>query len=88
MISVEKINETTFNVVVESTSRTEHTVTLDPGYYQKLTSSEVSEEKLIEKSFEFLLERESNRSILSEFNLKVINNYFPEYEKTIQKMLE
>ncbi|MDX2343195.1 MAG: hypothetical protein QNL12_05390 [Acidimicrobiia bacterium] len=42
---------------------------------------------LVEKSFEFLLERESNTSILSSFELPVIDRYFPEYETTITKML-
>ena len=39
---------------------------------------------LIKKSFEFLLERESKESILRKFNLKVINQYFPEYEQEIK----
>jgi hypothetical protein len=43
---------------------------------------------LVEKSFEFLLERESNTSILSSFDLPVIGRYFPEYESTIRKMLK
>jgi hypothetical protein len=31
----------------------------------------------------FLLDREPNTSILKNFNLKIINNYFPEYNKKI-----
>jgi len=42
---------------------------------------------LVEKSFEFLLDRESNTSILRSFELPVIGQYFPEYETTISKML-
>jgi len=42
----------------------------------------------VEKSFEFLLERESNTSILRSFELPVIGNYFPEYETTIGTLLE
>ena len=30
-----------------------------------------------------ILDREPNTSILENFNLKVIKNYFPEYEKKI-----
>jgi hypothetical protein len=48
----------------------------------------VSPEILIERSFEFLLERESNRSILSRFDLPVIGRYFPEYESAIRQRLE
>ena len=44
--------------------------------------------RLVERSFDFLLERESNRTILSTFDLSVIQRYFPEYERTIGGMLE
>jgi len=85
MITVEKINDTTFKVTVQG--RTTHRVTLSPSYYKKLTHNNATPEKLIEKSFEFLLQRESNTSILSRFDLPIINQYFPEYESTIQNML-
>jgi hypothetical protein len=48
----------------------------------------VPAEKLVGKSFEFLLERESNTSILRSFDLPVIQRYFPEYEQTIRTMLK
>ena len=88
MITVQKINDTTFKVTVKSGTVTNHTVTVDPSYYEKLTGGQVSVEVLVEKSFEFLLEREGNTSILSTFDLPVIGQYFPEYETTIQKMLK
>jgi hypothetical protein len=62
-------------------------VTLRQDAYQRLTAGNVAPEKPIEKSFEFLLERESNTSILCRFDLAVIGRYFPEYEKTIVKRL-
>ena len=86
MITVEKITESKFRVTVESRTTTSHEVTVRPSYYQKLTSGGISYETLIQKSFEFLLERESNTSILKSFELSVINQYFPEYEGTIRKM--
>jgi hypothetical protein len=43
---------------------------------------------LVETSFKFLLERESNTSILSRFDLPIIERYFPEYEETIKDMLD
>ena len=49
----------------------------------KLIERNMSREKFIESSFKFLLDREPNTSILENFNFKVINNYFPEYEKKI-----
>jgi hypothetical protein len=60
-------------------------VKLSADYYQKLTGGRVSPEALIEKSFEFLLERESNTMILSHFDLPLIGRYFPEYEETMLK---
>jgi len=42
----------------------------------------------VERSFKFLLQRESNTSILRSFELSDISRYFPEYEKTIQEMLK
>jgi hypothetical protein len=86
-IEVVKQNSTTFQVTVRAKTTTVHTVTLRQDDYQRLTGGKVTAEKLIEKSFEFLLERESNTSILSRFDLPVIGDYFPEYEKTIVSRL-
>lgn len=82
-IEIVKRDSETFQVTVRAQSTTVHTVTLKYDDYQRLTGGKVSPEKLIEKSFEFLLERESNASILTRFDLTVIGRYFPEYEKTI-----
>ncbi len=85
MIEVEKKNGGEFLVIVdEENSKTEHNVELDDEYYQNLTRGKITEEELIKKSFQFLLERESKESILSKFNLRVIKSYFPEYEKEIK----
>jgi hypothetical protein len=84
---VEKSDEHTFKVTVSGPTTTTHTVTVDPSYHETLTGGRVTAEKLVEKSFEFLLERESNTSILRSFKLPVIGRYFPEYEATIRKML-
>ena len=46
-----------------------------------------SAEDLLEASFRFLLEREPNTSILTSFDLPLINNYFPEYEQEIRARL-
>ncbi|MFQ5756364.1 MAG: hypothetical protein ACE5H7_09765 [Acidiferrobacterales bacterium] len=87
MIKVEKIDEKTFKVVVKDVATTTHTVSVSPEYYEKLTEGRVNTETLVEKSFEFLLEREPNTSILSMFDLPVIGRYFPEYEGTIKRTL-
>ncbi len=82
-IQIHQLNPTTFEVTVEARATTTHTVTLTPGYHQKLTGGRLSAEQLIRNSFEFLLERESNTSILSRFDLPLIQTYFPDYEETI-----
>ena len=87
MVTVKPIDSTTFEVIVEATTQTTHKVTVTHSYYEKLTGKRVAPEMLVEKSFEFLLQREGNTSILSSFELPVISRYFPEYEKTVGKML-
>lgn len=44
-------------------------------------------EKVVEKSFEFLLEKEPKESILSEFDITEISNYYPEFLKDLEKRL-
>tara|TARA_Y100000034_G_C6658789_1_gene288729 strand:- start:79 stop:345 length:267 start_codon:yes stop_codon:yes gene_type:complete len=85
MITVNKIDENTFSVKVsEGDSSTEHEVNLEDNYYIQLTDRKIPKELLIEKSFEFLLEREPKESILSNFDLKVISVYFSDYEHKIK----
>ncbi len=86
MLHITKVDDTTFKIAVDGRRQTTHRVTVNPAYYQKLTGGNVTPEVLIEKSFEFLLERESNTDILSAFDLPLIGKYFPEYEETLRKM--
>ena len=81
MIKVEKKNQQEFTVKVEGK---EYNVGLDDEYWQDLTGGKIAKEELIKKSFEFLLEREPKESILSRFNLRIINQYFPEFEEEIR----
>lgn len=84
MIKITKTKPDNFIVEVEtSDGKTSHNVVLKDSYYENLINGEISKEELIEKSFEFLLKKESNQSILREFNLEKINDYFPEFEKVI-----
>ena len=88
MIDVEILTDTTFKVTVRRTRTTTHEVTVRPSYYHKLTGGKAAIETLVKRSFEFLLEHESNADILRTFDLPVIGSYFPEYEMTIQKWLK
>jgi hypothetical protein len=71
-----------FDVGVEGRN---YRVILSREYYQKLTGGDIGPEDLVQKSFEFLLEREPASSILPKFELSIISNYFPEYEEEISK---
>jgi hypothetical protein len=70
-----------------SGSQTRHKVTMDKEYYAKISNGIVGPEDFVKKSFQFLLKRENKDSILREFNVKQIREYFPEYENEIKKML-
>jgi len=82
MIKVEKKNQQEFIVKVEGK---EYNVNLDDEYWQDLTRGKIAKEELIKKSFKFLLEREPKESILPRFDLRVINQYFPEFKDEIRK---
>jgi len=88
MIEVEKKDQEEFRVRVEEKDASkEYMVSLEDSYYQDLTRRKITKEELIEKSFKFLLERESKESILSKFNLKIIKSYFPEFEEEIRRAI-
>lgn len=86
-VIVKKLDALTFEVTVEGATCTIHIVTLPPDYAEKLTAGRISALRLITLSFEFLLAREPNTSILRRFDLPLIASYFPEYEQTISKLL-
>ena len=87
MISVEAIDNNSFKVSVTKDSSTEHIVLLSDRFHQDVTNNKLTKTELITHSFEFLLKRESNQSILKKFNLEVINQYFPEYIEEIKKII-
>jgi hypothetical protein len=87
-IEVEPLRAGEYRVrVIEGGSETSHIVTLQPGDHQRLTGGKARPEELIERSFEFLLEREPKESILARFDLPVIARYFQEYERDIKHRL-
>jgi hypothetical protein len=74
-----------FDVEVRAGSTTTHCVTLARSDYEWLVGGKsCPPEELVRKSFDFLLERESNQSILRRFDLPLIARYFPEYETEIR----
>ena len=82
-----KKKDNTFTVSIKSLISSEHEITLNDEFYFLITKGIKSKEELILFSFKFLLERENNTSILSNFNLETIQNYFPEYKNEIQNWI-
>ena len=75
-INVQQKDNDTFDVTVNESSTTQHTVTVTDAYYDKLTNGSVEKKDLVHESFVFLLAREPNTAILSQFELNVIQRYF------------
>ena len=73
--------------VSDSASSTTHQVTVTSDHLARYAPAGTSPEKLLHASFDFLLERESKESILSKFDLSVIERYFPEFPRQIRKLL-
>lgn len=81
---VDKIdNEWIFSVKIENKN---YKVTVDENYWKKITKEKISPKELVKNSFKFLLEREPKESILPEFNLKQIEDYFPEYKESMKRV--
>ncbi len=87
MISVSLVDANTYEVIVSGDTETAHRVRMSPDYYRKLSGATVTHEWVLVQAFQFLLEREPNTSILEEFDLSVINRYFPEFEDEMTQRL-
>ena len=85
-IKVTPIGTREFEVVVGEGGST-HRVTVPEDLVVELRLPEDDLEGVVRESFEFLLEREPASSIMPEFSLDVIPNYFPEYKGELPKRL-
>ena len=86
-------------ISVQSAGNAKYRVTIDEGATKSTHEVGVSAlelakyggnataERLVEASFEFLLEREPKESILRTFSLSDIERYFPEYPKQLRQLL-
>jgi hypothetical protein len=84
-VSVTAKGQDTFEVMVTTQSTTTHLVTVSDAIHTKLTNKKISKEILLKKSFEFLLARELNTSILSQFKIEVVSQYFANYVGAVGK---
>ena len=86
-IFIRELLDNKFEITVKKRIITKHIVILTNEYHDSVTKKKISKKKLLEYSFQFLMKREPNTSILSFFELNIISKYFPEYEKEIKKVL-
>ena len=80
---ITELSKDKFEITVKADQLTKHIVSVTDQMLLNLTNNKTSKEELLNFSFNFLLERESNTSILSSFDLTVISKYFPEYPKKV-----
>lgn len=74
-----------FEVTVSDGGSTRHRVRAARSYVERLSRPGESPEDLVSRCFAFLLEREPKESILAEFELPVIERYFPGFEREISR---
>lgn len=78
-IEVTETNPNSFSVTIQSAQTTVHQVSVQPEYAQQLTHGRINTHDLVKASMQYLLDRESNTSILRSFDLRIIERYFPDY---------
>tara|TARA_E500000178_G_C16736407_1_gene623938 strand:- start:360 stop:638 length:279 start_codon:yes stop_codon:yes gene_type:complete len=82
-IQITLTSEEIYQVQVSGKTETMHSVSLTDLDYERFTGGRKPKDQLVLFSFEFLLKREENTSILREFAICKISEYFPEFEKEV-----
>ena len=81
---ITELSKDKFEITVNADQITKHVVSVTDQMLLNLTKNKISKEELLNFSFNFLLEREPNTSILSKFDIIVISKYFPEYTNKVR----
>ena len=84
-ISIKRLSDDVFEVTVAETSTTIHTVTVTDQSLKDLTVNNVTKTQLLKFSFNFLLDKELNTSILLSFDINVISRYFSDYKNEVRR---
>ena len=71
------------DITVNDRETTKHRVRVSRAERERYGTEDVAD--LVKRSFEVLLAREPNTSILREFDLSTIERYFPEYAREIRR---
>ena len=83
-IKITEIEKDNFLVEVSDKMKTSHNVLITDKTYKKLTNGAISKFELVERSFQFLLDREPNTSILTNFEIQIISHYFSDYANCVR----
>ncbi len=76
-----------FDVVVEENSTSSrHKVSMRKDFYTNLKTNKKPKD-VVQESFVFLLGKESKEQILPKFDIAVISQYFPDFEKHLSRNL-
>ena len=91
MIDISRISDgdpASFRVIVrDDDGSSRHEVTMAAATHKRLAPDH-SAAQLMEAAFRFLLDREGKEAILGRFDLDVIPQYFPDFEKALPAYLE
>jgi hypothetical protein len=71
------------DVTVRDRTTTTHRVRVSSAEHERYGGGDVAE--LVRRSFDFMLAREPNTSILRDFELSTIERYFPDYPTQIRR---
>ena len=82
-IKITPTSEEVYQVQVSGKTETMHSVSMTHLDYERFTGGRKPKEQLVLFAFKFLLKREENTSILREFAISKISEYFPEFEKEV-----
>ena len=84
-VEIKQKSDDIYIVTVSDKFTTSHNVEVTENMLNDLTDNRITKYSLIEFSFNYLLDRESNTSILSFFNIEVISRYFAEYLEEVKR---
>ena len=87
MISVNLVGINVYEVVLEGSAESFHSVTLEPSFYQTLCKGTNTHEWVLIHAFKFLLEHEERSEIASQFDLASLPQRYPDFVTTLQDRL-
>ena len=84
MTKISQLGNDIFEVVVVGDTTTCHEVIVTDKVLLELTNNLVSKKDLLDFSFNFLLRKEPNTSIMTTFEISIISQFFTEYKNEVR----